>query len=233
MKKLYPLLSVLFLIYWGCEDSMDNEKSFIEFTNLFGGGGDDVGCSVQQTTDDGYIITGYTELYGNGFDVWLIKTDLQGNEEWNQTFGGSDRDFGYSVQQTIDGGYIITSVITTNNHSDYQNHDNDIWLIKTNSVGTLESFESFNNPYTFSLNQPYPNPFNPSTTLDFSIPFSDNVNIRVLDIVGREVDVLMNKYLTNGNHIIEWNGQGHPSGIYFISFESGGFVETQKVVLMK
>ena len=180
------------------------------------------------------IITGYTDLYGNGdFDVWLIKTDLQGNEEWNQTFGGSDRDFGYSVQQTIDGGYIITSVITTNNYSDYQNHDNDIWLIKTNSDGTLESFESSNNPYTFSLNQPYPNPFNPSTTLDFSIPFSDNVNIRVLDIVGREVDILMNEYLTNGNHRIEWNGQGHPSGIYFISFESRGFVETQKVVLMK
>ena len=211
-------------------DSQGNE----EWNKTFGGSEYDHGYSVQQTTDDGYIITGYTELYGNGdFDVWLIKTDSQGNEEWNQTFGGSDRDFGYSVQQTIDGGYIITSVITTNNHSDYQNHDNDIWLIKTNSVGTLESFESFNNPYTFSLNQPYPNPFNPSTTLDFSIPFSDNVNICVLDIVGREVDILMNEYLTNGNHRIEWNGQGHPSGIYFISFESRGFVETQKVVLMK
>ena len=69
--------------------------------------------------------------------------------------------------------------------------------------------------------------------MNFSIPFSDNVNIRVLDIVGREVDVLMNEYLTNGNHSLEWDGRGHLSGIYFISFESGGFVETQKVVLMK
>ena len=66
MKKLYPLLSVLFLIYWGCEDSKDDEKSFTMYTNLFGGGGDDGGCSVEQTTDGGYIITGYTWSYGNG-----------------------------------------------------------------------------------------------------------------------------------------------------------------------
>ena len=79
----------------------------------------------------------------------------------------------------------------------------------------------------------YPNPFNPSITIDFSIPFSDNVNISVLDIVCKEVDVLRNEYLTNGNYIIEWSGQGHPSGIYFISFRCGGFVETQKVFLMK
>tara|TARA_E500000178_G_C16664163_1_gene592018 strand:- start:187 stop:699 length:513 start_codon:yes stop_codon:yes gene_type:complete len=161
-------------------------------------------------------------------EVWLSKTDSQGNEEWNKTFGGSESDRGTSVHQTTDGGYIITGTTES-----FGNGEQDVWLIKTNSEGTLESFESSNNPYTFSLNQPYPNPFNPSTTLDFSIPFSENVNIRVLDIVGREVDILMNEYLTNGNHRIEWNGQGHPSGIYFISFESGGFVETQKVVLMK
>ena len=85
----------------------------------------------------------------------------------------------------------------------------------------------------YELYNNYPNPFNPSTTLEFSIPVSDNVNIRVLDILGKEVDIIMNQYLTKGNHRIEWNGQGHPSGIYFISFESGDFIETQKVILMK
>ena len=127
------------MIYWGCEDSKDDEKSFTVYTNLFGGGGDDGGCSVEQTTDGGYIITGYTWSYGNGEeDIWLIKTDGQGNEEWNQTFGGSDGDFGWSVKQTSDGGYVVIG------HTDsFGNGDKDIWLIKTDGQGNEEWNQTF------------------------------------------------------------------------------------------
>ena len=107
-----------------------DSKGNMAWSKRFGGEEMDGGLEVQQTTDRGFIIIGSTDSYGAGKgDVWLIKTDLEGNMEWNKTFGGSSLDSGNFVEQTNDGGYIITGGRYPPDHL-YGEKDKDVWLIK-------------------------------------------------------------------------------------------------------
>jgi len=97
----------------------------------FGGSGDDFEYSVIETQDGGYVVAGFTESYGaGGKDVWLIKTDVDGNEVWNKTYGGSDDDWGDSVVETQDGSYVIEAFTKSYGAGGW-----DVWLLKTDADG--------------------------------------------------------------------------------------------------
>ncbi|HOI28176.1 MAG TPA: T9SS type A sorting domain-containing protein [Melioribacteraceae bacterium] len=93
-------------------------------------------------------------------------------------------------------------------------------------------------PVAYSLEQNYPNPFNPETVISFSLPKSGNVQIKVYDVLGKEIKTLMSEDRTAGNHKIYWNatddhGRRVSSGVYFYTISSGDFIQTKKMVLMK
>ena len=116
-----------------------NKLGDTQWSKTFGGNKFDEGHSVKQTSDEGYIIVGNTESFGNGGDdVWLIKTDKYGSIEWNKTFGGNEGDGGYSVELTSDGGYIIIGTTYS-----FGVGESDIWLIKTDYQGKMEWNKTF------------------------------------------------------------------------------------------
>lgn len=108
-----------------------NEQGILQWSKTYGGVANDEGEAISLTSDGGYIITGSTESEGEGAkDVYLIKTDADGNESWTQTFGGTKNDVGKIVLQTPDNGYLLLATIVFENN-------NMMALIKTTETGTL------------------------------------------------------------------------------------------------
>jgi FlgD Ig-like domain len=309
-------------------DEFGNE----EWSHTFGGNADDQIQCVQQTSDNGFILTGSTRSYGSGSsDAWLIKTDEFGNEEWNHTFGGSDGDFSNSVQQTIDGGYVLTGYTNT-----FATSYSDAWLIKTDELGIEEWSQVYDsnsdeetrsvlqtndggfiiagctNKFSYSesdifvvktdasgnedwrliygdtgidransilqisdndfavlgftqstgssdfwflrlglvtginnsslpdnkifMNN-FPNPFNPSTIIEFSIQNKSKVELIIFNIKGQKINTLAQSELEKGSHSIIWNGEdkyGKPvcSGIYYYMLNINGKTEAVKKCLL-
>ena len=88
-------------------------------------------------------------------------------------------------------------------------------------------------PDSYQLSQNYPNPFNPSTKINFTIPVNGQVSLKVYDILGKEVMSLVNDVITAGRHEITFDGSNLNSGTYFYRLQSGNFVETKKMLLIK
>jgi hypothetical protein len=105
----------------------------VQWAKTYGGTDLDWAYSVQQTSDGGYIVAGFTYSFGAGsWDIFLIKTDTNGNIIWAKTYGGTDWDVARSVQQTSDGGYIVAGRTGSFGAGDY-----DIFLIKTDANGNI------------------------------------------------------------------------------------------------
>ena len=112
-----------------------------------------------------------------------------------------------------------------------------IWLylvrayVTTGVTGIKQTIEL--TPKNFSLSQNYPNPFNPSTTINFALPKSEKVSVKIFNQLGQQVAVLANGDFSAGNHQLNFDGAGLSSGIYYYRIEAGSFTQTKKMILMK
>ena len=88
-------------------------------------------------------------------------------------------------------------------------------------------------PVDYTLSQNYPNPFNPTTKINFSLPEASNVKLSIYNILGQEVQTLVNEQLSAGNYNVDFNASNLSSGIYFYSLKAGSNVVTKKMTLLK
>jgi len=247
------------------------------WSKTFGGTGYDAGQSIQQTMDGGYIITGYTFSFGAGdYDVYLIRTDTSGNLLWAKTFGGTDEDIGYSVQQITNGEYMIAGFSRSfgpNNYDFYLiktdvngnngcNEGNTSTTVTTPATQVMSPATIVSSPATIvttpativgssgtasilcatvGINEITtgnslaisPNPFFAATKISFSLSHSENLSVRLIDVNGRLVSALADKFFEEGDHEIVWSAEKENAGVYFLQFQTVENFETMKLIVTR
>jgi hypothetical protein len=152
------------------------------------------------------------------------------------------------IKRSTDNGltWVTTPVpngVTNLNHFDFYHYANIVYGYAVSSNGnvirlvdTLEVLVGLNNnqvPVEYSLSQNYPNPFNPTTLIKYSVPKEAFVKLSVFDVLGREMDVLVNETKKAGNYELIVNADNFTSGVYFYKLETAEFTQTRKMIVLK
>jgi uncharacterized delta-60 repeat protein len=205
-----------------------NSQGNTLWTRTYGGDSTDYACSGQQTSDGGYIVAGYTESFGAGYrDIYLVRTNSQGDTLWTRTYGGYDYDHAESVQQTVDGGYIVAGATRSFGAGSY-----DCYLVKLGAESSV-SLISLSLPLHYSLHPNYPNPFNSITKINLELPRADPVTLKVYNLLGQEVATLVDGKIRAGTYQVPFDATHLSSGVYFYRLSTLTQSETRKMVVLK
>lgn len=219
-----------------------DSTSAIQWQKSLGGTNDESAYSIQQTTNSGYIVVGQSNSFdgdvtGNhgGYDFWLVNLNSSGSIQWQKCYGGSNDDMAHSIQQTSDGGFILTGYSSSNDSDVTGNHGGiyDYWVVKLDFINGIEKLQTSIANYEI-----VPNPFSNETILSFQGSSFKKVDIEIRDIEGGLIKTLVTKNINYGVNKIVWDATNNSNvkvddGIYFITVFSDKERETKKVVFMR
>ena len=161
---------------------------------------------------------------------------LVGSRVWNGSY--TDVPVMGKDSQTETQGYITDSQVPTfklvKKSGEELILEADIPGWSSNGIFIIENASSSEiMPDSYGLANAYPNPFNPTTTISFQVPYASNVVLNVYDVSGRNIRQLTNNYFNPGYHSIVWDASGVSSGVYFVKMSAGSFSANQKLMLIK
>ena len=168
-----------------------------------------------------------TEINNRGFYIERKVVSKQNKGEWSLV--------------AFKDGHETTTQVTNYSYADDVSDLNAVTikyrLKQTDLDGTFtysnEVTVYFSVPLIYSLNQNFPNPFNPSTTFEFQIPSTEKVVLKIYDVIGNEVATIVNDELPVGTYKYQWNASGLASGVYIYKLQAGNYISTKKLIFMK
>ena len=183
-----------------------------------------------------YLLNAVTGAWADP-DTSVSRIDVAG---WNfEQLGGSYTARTGGTDPGNASGYTSTFDVAAGPNGNLYSLSYYGWTIeKWNYEGDLPIITSVEEipgelPGDYGLSQNYPNPFNPATTIEFSVPEAGFVSVRIYDLLGREVKMLVNEEKAPGSYRVIFDATDLPSGTYFYTLRAGGLTQTRKMILMK
>jgi hypothetical protein len=211
----------------------------IQWQKCLGGSYNDLATTIQQTTDGGFVVAGYTQsndgdVSGNHYDnyvtddYWIVKLDVSGNIQWQKCLGGSYTDRAYSIQQTADGGFVVAGFSLSYNGDVSGDHgQEDYWVVK---LGSFNSVISLNTGlFDWSI---FPNPATDHLSIQVTTSWLESLSIKLFDLPGREA-YSSDLGEMNGTFTRQLDLGNLPSGTYLLQVMHNGASEMKEVMIEK
>ena len=177
--------------------------------------------------EGGYALAGLTRpLHAATTDALLLRTDLDGDSVWSQTFGSDDHETATGIALAPDGGVLLIGTTTP-----LYSSNADWWIVRV--APELEAGQVEQVPAVFGLTQNYPNPFNAATSISFTLSHETHAQLSVFDITGRVVATALDEPLRAGTHNVVLDASAWPSGIYLYQLQTDQFSQCRKMVVLK
>lgn len=206
-----------------------NSTGAVEWEKTYGGLNDDEGIAVIQTSDLGFtfIAMGAVEPEGDEGGL-VVHTTASGDTVWTLITGDPENFIvGLDLVEISENEYLVAGA-----RIDWDSGEAFGWLIRLGSSVSVDENQSEISEYT--LKQNFPNPFYPVTTIEFSIPKTEFITLKIYNLLGKEVTTLVSENLRAGIYKYEWDANGFASGVHYYRLETDkGFVQSKKLILLK
>ncbi len=234
---------------------LSNTGSNLLYSTFLGGSQPEAGLGLIQDDNGGVIVAGGTSstnfptttgaidnTFNGNYDCFVAHLNLENSQLLYSTYvGGSGIDIARCIVSDGQNGVIITGDAergfpTTSGVGDsIYNGNGDTYVTRLRLINDSTASAPDRNfpPSTYALSRNYPNPFNATTTLSYSLPKSDFVELKLFDLSGREIITLVQRNQTVGTYRLQIDGSRLASGTYFVQLQAGAFAKTQKIVLLK